>query len=140
MSAKKDPKNEDQELQQGLEELVSQFKKALQDLELPNDEAVWNEVRKETQKFLAELVSEQDESLTKVVKFDRNDETTFPKQEGSYLAYNEVGIGFIAFWAEFSTFVNKHNAAIVIRNPRWIGDYDVYSYRPILVSQLCESI
>lgn len=137
MSTNQESKNEDQK---ALDELVSEFEKALQDLELPDDEAVWTEVRKETQKFLAELVSEQNESGTKAVKFDRNDEATFPKQEGCYFAYNEAGICFVAFWAEFMTFRSEFNSLDVIRKRRWITDYEVAMYCPIPLSQLCKSI
>ena len=137
MSTNQESKNGDQE---ALDELVSEFEKGLQDLELPDDEAVWTEVRKETQKFLAELVSEHNESRTKAVKFDRNDEATFPKQEGSYLAFNEANIGFVAFWAEFDTRSSERNGANVFRKRRWIADYEVAAYSPIPLSQLCKSI
>ena len=138
MSAKKDPKNEDQELQQALEELVSEFKKALLKVELPKNKETFDMMQNETKKLLAKVFENCAE--TKVVKFGRNDESTFPKQEGSYLAFNEAGIGFVAFWAEFGTLSSEHNGANVFRKRRWIADYEVSSYSPIPLGQLCRNI
>ena len=138
MSTKKDPKNEDQELQEALDELLCNFEKQLMNLRLPKSEAAFDKVRKETEKLLAKVFENGAE--TKVTKFDRNDEATFPKHEGSYLAFNEANIGFVAFWAEFGTLSSEHNGANVFRKRRWIADYEVSSYSPIPLGQLCRSI
>ena len=140
MSAKKDPKNEDQELRKALEELVSKFEAALFDVELPENDAMSDKVRKETKKFLAELLSEQNREETKVVKFDPNDEATFPKQEGSYLVCNGANIGFVCFWSEFAAIKSERNSVNVMRKRRWMADYEVSSYCPVPLSQLCRGI
>ena len=131
-------KKEDQELQEALDELVFEFEKALLKVELPKNKEVLDKVSKETEKLLAKVF--EDGAETKAVKFDRNDEATFPKQEGCYFAYNEAGICFIAFWAEFMTFRSEFNSLDVIRKRRWITDYEVAMYCPIPLSQLCKSI
>lgn len=131
-------KKEDQELQEALDELVSEFEKALLKVELPKNKKVLDKVQKETEKLLAKVF--EDRAETKAIKFDRNDEATFPKQEGCYFAYNEAGICFVAFWAEFMTFRSEFNSLDVIRKRRWITDYEVAMYCPIPLSQLCKSI
>lgn len=131
-------KKEDKELQQAIDELLSNFEKSLRDLELPKNKEVLDKVHKETEKLLAKVFENGAE--TKVIMFHRNDETTFPKQEGSYLAFNEANIGFVAFWAEFTTFRSEYNSANVIRKRRWITDYEVAAYCPIPLSQLCKNI
>lgn len=138
MSTNKESTTEDRELQKELEGLVSEFEKALLKVELPKNEKAFDIVRKETEKLLAKIFENGAE--TKVVKFDRNDESTFPKQEGSYLAFNEANIGFVAFWAEFGTHSSEHNGANVFRKRRWIANYEVSSYSPIPLDQLCRSI
>lgn len=130
--------DEDIELQQALKELVSEFEKALLKVELPKNRKAFDVVRKETEKLLAKVFENGAE--TKVIMFHRNDETTFPKQEGSYLAFNEANIGFVAFWAEFTTFRSEYNSANVIRKRRWITDYEVAAYSPIPLTQLCRTI
>ncbi len=63
-------KKEDQELQEALDELVSEFEKALLKVELPKNKKVLDKVQKETEKFLAKVF--EDGAETKVVKFKRN--------------------------------------------------------------------
>lgn len=138
MSTNQESKNEDQELHQAIDELLSNFEKALRDLELPKNKKSFDMARKETEKLLAKVFENGAE--TKVVEFKRNDEATFPKQEGSYLAFNEANIGFVAFWAEFTTFRSEYNSANVIRKCRWITDYEVAAYCPIPLNQLCKNI
>ena len=131
-------KKEDKELQQAIDELLSNFEKSLRDLELPKNKEVLDKVHKETEKLLAKVFENGAE--TKAVIFDRNDEATFPKREGSYLAFNEANIGFVAYWAEFDTRSSERNGANVFRKRRWITDYEVAMYCPIPLSQLCKSI
>lgn len=131
-------KKEDQELQEALDELVSEFEKALLKVELPKNKEILDKVSKETEKLLAKVF--ENEADTKAVEFDRNDEATFPKQEGSYIAFNEANIGFVAFWAEFDTRSSERNGANVYRRRRWIADYEVSSYSPIPLTQLCRRI
>lgn len=63
-------KKEDQELQEALDELVSEFEKALLKVELPKNKKVLDKVQKETEKLLAKVF--EDGAETKVVKFKRN--------------------------------------------------------------------
>lgn len=63
-------KKEDQELQEVLDELVSECEKALLKVELPKNKKVLDKVQKETEKLLAKVF--EDGAETKVVKFKRN--------------------------------------------------------------------
>lgn len=131
---RKKSKDVEQEFWRALDELVFRLRNDALNLKVSKNNERLDRVLEETKKLLAKVY---ENGATKVVKFDRNDETTFPKNEGCYFAYNEANVAFIAFWAEFAMFVDKHNVATVIRKRRWITDYEVALYIPIPLTVFC---
>lgn len=58
-------------------------------------------------------------ALTKFVDFDIDNEKTYPKREGSYLAADEYNRFYVAFWAEIEEVRHADNFGIR-RNPHWV--------------------